>query len=133
MLGIGGSATTDGGAGLLRGLGADADRDEPRADLAGLDPATQRASTWRWPATSPIRSSGQTGAAAVYGPQKGASAADVVELDRRLAGFADALEASAGRRVRDMPGAGAAGGVGFACSRSPTGFARSPSARASSC
>jgi glycerate kinase len=53
------------------------------------------------------------GAAAVYGPQKGASAEDVVELDRQLADYADALEAAAGRRVRDTPGAGAAGGVGF--------------------
>jgi glycerate kinase len=57
---------------------------------------------------------GPSGAAAVYGPQKGASAADVEELDRRLAAFADALEAAGGRRVRDVPGAGAAGGVGFA-------------------
>ena len=56
---------------------------------------------------------GPTGAAAVYAPQKGASAEDVVELDRRLAFFADSLEAGAGRRVRDTPGAGAAGGVGF--------------------
>jgi glycerate kinase len=56
---------------------------------------------------------GPGGAAAVYGPQKGASAEDVVELDRRLAFFSDALETSAGRRVRDVPGAGAAGGVGF--------------------
>jgi glycerate kinase len=57
---------------------------------------------------------GATGAAAVYGPQKGATADDVVELDRRLAFLADALETAAGRRVRDEPGAGAAGGVGFA-------------------
>ena len=50
----------------------------------------------------------------MYGPQKGASADDVIELDRRLARYADALEAAAGRHVRDEPGAGAAGGVGFA-------------------
>ena len=50
----------------------------------------------------------------MYGPQKGASPADVVELDRRLAAFADALEAAGGHRVRDEAGAGAAGGVGFA-------------------
>jgi glycerate kinase len=49
----------------------------------------------------------------VYGPQKGASSEHVVELDRQLASYADALEAATGRGVRDVPGAGAAGGVGF--------------------
>ncbi len=112
VLGIGGSATTDGGAGLLCGLGADADRDEPRADLAGLDPRLAGIDlAVACDVANPLL--GQSGAAAVYGPQKGASARDVVELDRRLALYADALEASAGRRVRDLPGAGAAGGVGF--------------------
>ena len=56
---------------------------------------------------------GPTGAAATYGPQKGAGPDDVVDLDRRLAGWADRLEAATGRRERDSPGAGAAGGVGF--------------------
>jgi glycerate kinase len=112
VLGIGGSATTDGGAGLLCGLGADADRDEPRADLAGLDPRLADVDlAVACDVANPLL--GPTGAAAVYGPQKGASAADVVDLDRRLAFYADALEAAAGRRVRDTPGAGAAGGVGF--------------------
>ncbi len=112
VLGIGGSATTDGGAGLLSGLGANADRDGPRADLTGLDPRLSGVDlAVACDVANPLL--GLTGAAAVYGPQKGASAADVVELDRRLAVFADALEASAGRRARDTPGAGAAGGVGF--------------------
>jgi glycerate kinase len=57
---------------------------------------------------------GQTGAAATYGPQKGASPDDVALLDARNAAWADALEAREGRRERDTPGAGAAGGVGFA-------------------
>jgi glycerate kinase len=57
---------------------------------------------------------GPTGAAAVYGPQKGASPSEVVALDMRCTRFADALERAAGRRERDTPGAGAAGGVGFA-------------------
>jgi glycerate kinase len=112
ILGIGGSATTDGGAGLLRGLGADTDRDAARADLGALDPrlgAVELAVACD--VTNPLL--GPMGAAAVYGPQKGASAEDVVELDRQLADYADALEAAAGRRVRDTPGAGAAGGVGF--------------------
>jgi len=113
VLGIGGSATTDGGAGLLRGLGAQVDRDAASADLAGLDARLARVDVAvACDVSNPLL--GANGAAAVYGPQKGASAADVVELDRRLASFADALEASAGRRVRDTPGAGAAGGVGFA-------------------
>ena len=112
VLGIGGSATTDGGAGLLSGLGADADRDEPRADLSGLDPRLAGVDlAVACDVANPLL--GPMGAAAVYGPQKGASAEEVVELDRRLAFFADALEASEGRTVRDVPGAGAAGGVGF--------------------
>ena len=114
ILGIGGSATTDGGAGLLRGLGADADRDAATADLTGLDPrlaATDLAVACD--VSNPLL--GPTGAAAVYGPQKGASPDDVADLDRRLAAYADALETAAGAPgVRDTPGAGAAGGVGFA-------------------
>ncbi len=112
VLGIGGSATTDGGAGLLRGLGADADRDAARAELAGLDPRLGDVDlAVACDVTNPLL--GPNGAAAVYGPQKGATSEDVVELDRRIALFADALEAAADRRVRDTPGAGAAGGVGF--------------------
>ena len=112
VLGIGGSATTDGGAGLLRALGALADRDDAVADLSGLDARLAGVDlSVACDVSNPLL--GPSGAAAIYGPQKGASAADVVELDRRLAGFADALEAAAGVHVRDKPGAGAAGGVGF--------------------
>jgi glycerate kinase len=112
VLGIGGSATTDGGAGLLRGLGADVDRDAARADLGGLDPRLAGIDmSVACDVSNPLL--GPSGAAAVYGPQKGASAADVVELDRRLAVYADAVEAEVGRVVRDDPGAGAAGGLGF--------------------
>jgi len=112
VLAIGGSATTDGGAGLLRSLGADADRDAGIAELEGLDPRLAEVDiAIACDVSNPLL--GPSGAAAIYGPQKGASPSDVVELDRRLGIFADALEAAAGRRVRDMPGAGAAGGVGF--------------------
>ena len=112
VLGIGGSATTDGGAGLLRSLGAAADRDSATADLAALDPRLALVElAVACDVSNPLL--GPLGAAAVYGPQKGASPADVAELDRRLAGFADALEAASGTHVRDLPGAGAAGGVGF--------------------
>ena len=112
VLGIGGSATTDGGAGLLRALGAVADRDRAVADLADLDPRLAGVDlAVACDVSNPLL--GPSGAAAIYGPQKGASPADVAELDRRLAAFADALETAAGTRVRDTPGAGAAGGVGF--------------------
>ncbi len=112
VLGIGGSATTDGGAGLLRALGATADRDAATADLAGLDPRLAGLDlAVACDVSNPLL--GPTGAAAVYGPQKGATPTDVAALDRRLAAYADVLEAAAGVRVRDTPGAGAAGGVGF--------------------
>ena len=124
ILGAGGSATTDGGCGLLAALGAqflDADgRDLPpggaalarldRVDFAdlssllgGLDLVV--ASDVRNPLLGP------DGAAAVYGPQKGASPRDVEVLDAALARYADVLEGATGRRIRDVPGAGAAGGT----------------------
>jgi glycerate kinase len=112
VLGIGGSATTDGGAGLLRALGAVADRDRATADVSGMDARLARVHlAVACDVSNPLL--GPSGAAATYGPQKGASAADVVELERRLAAFADALEAACGGRFRETPGAGAAGGVGF--------------------
>ena len=111
-IGIGGSATTDGGAGLMRALGARASDDLASVDLAGLD--ARLADTRLRIAcdvTNPLL--GERGAAATYGPQKGATADDVPVLDARLRRWADALEAATGRRERDSPGAGAAGGVGF--------------------
>ncbi len=98
--------------GCCASLGAEADRDRATADLAQLDPRLALVDlAVACDVSNPLL--GPSGAAAVYGPQKGASPADVAELDRRLARFADALEAAAGTRVRDVPGAGAAGGVGF--------------------
>ena len=114
-LGIGGSATTDGGAGLLRALGARISDDgvTTSVDLSALDPRlAELALTVASDVTNPLL--GPSGAAATYGPQKGASPADVAALDARDARLADALEAVLGRRLRDEPGAGAAGGVGFA-------------------
>jgi glycerate 2-kinase len=127
LLGIGGSASTDGGAGMLAALGArlrDADGAElarggaalaglGRLDLAGLHP--------KLAATTVIVASdvdnpllGPHGAAAVYGPQKGAGPDDVALLDAALAHWADVLDAETGTAFRDRPGAGAAGGVGYA-------------------
>ncbi|HEU0245278.1 MAG TPA: glycerate kinase [Candidatus Limnocylindrales bacterium] len=111
-LGIGGSATTDGGAGLLRALGARVSDDLATVDLAALDPRLAEV-TLRIACDVSNPLLGERGAAATYGPQKGAAPADVPVLDRRLAAFADALEHGSGRRERDTPGAGAAGGVGF--------------------
>jgi glycerate kinase len=55
---------------------------------------------------------GPEGASAIYGPQKGATPAMVAELDAALARYADVIEDFVGRNVRDVPGAGAAGGLG---------------------
>ena len=111
-LGIGGSATTDGGAGLLRALGAQMNNDRTWIDLSRLDARLGETHLRiACDVTNPLL--GPTGAAAVYGPQKGATPAQVIELDARLAAFADTLESATGRRERNTSGAGAAGGVGF--------------------
>jgi glycerate 2-kinase len=99
-LGIGGSATTDGGRGLLDALVATDDRLKAITLAIACD------------VSNPLL--GPDGAAAIYGPQKGATPEQVHELDERNARWADDLEARTGRRERDTPGAGAAGGVGFA-------------------
>jgi glycerate kinase len=114
-LGIGGSATNDGGSGILRALGARisaADVEPATVELDGLDP---RLAETRLEIACDVSNPllGPSGAAATYGPQKGATPDDVSELDRRLGRYADALELAAGRRERDTPGAGAAGGTGF--------------------
>lgn len=123
-LGLGGSATTDGGTGMLAALGARfLDRSgnelEPggaalagldRIDPIGLDPRLERvAITVASDVTNPL--CGPHGAAATYGPQKGADEATVVELDAALAVYGDAIEKAVGRLVADIPGAGAAGGT----------------------
>jgi glycerate kinase len=112
VLGIGGSATTDGAAGLLAALGARVGARLDTVDLTGLDPRLGELHLRvACDVTNPLL--GPSGAAAVYGPQKGASPAEVATLDARLARWADALEAATGRSERRTPGAGAAGGVGF--------------------
>jgi glycerate kinase len=111
VLGIGGSATTDGGRGVLRALGST--EDAGGVDLGGLDPRLAETElVVACDVTNPLL--GPHGAAATYGPQKGATPDQVTKLDDRLAAWADRLEAAAARRERDTPGAGAAGGLGFA-------------------
>lgn len=119
-LGIGGSATTDGGRGIVEALGGhvtDAhlgDRQlTPSIDVRGLDPRLGDVDLRvACDVDNPLL--GQRGAAATYGPQKGASPADVDGLDERNRRWADALDLATGRDERDTPGAGAAGGVGYA-------------------
>ncbi len=123
LLGVGGSATTDGGAGLLRALGAWYRSDPAEAlpgpipdlvamDLAALD-IRLREVDFRvaCDVTNPLL--GDHGAAATYGPQKGAWPEDVAALEAWLGRFADLLEKASGTTARDLPGAGAAGGAGF--------------------
>jgi glycerate kinase len=127
VLGIGGSAGTDGGAGLVSALGAgllDAEGQEiadggaalagiARLDLSGLHPALAGAEiVVACDVDNPL--TGPNGAAAVYGPQKGATPDDIARLDGALDRWADAVAVATGTDFRDNPGAGAAGGVGFA-------------------
>ena len=126
VLGIGGAATTDGGAGALAALGVrffnaagaaldpspDALAGLAALDFAGLDPRLAAVSLEiACDVDNPLL--GPRGAAAVYGPQKGAGPGDVAFLDGVLTRFADLAAAATGRDLRDLPGAGAAGGLGW--------------------
>jgi glycerate kinase len=122
VMGIGGSATSDGGSGLLHALGVwyrcgGPALPGPIADLAALDLAALDARLAELDlrvacdVTNPLL--GEHGAAAVYGPQKGAWPQDVVALEAWLEHFADLLEKASGVQARESPGAGAAGGTGF--------------------
>ena len=127
IVGIGGSATNDGGAGLgqaprlpparRRRARAGARRRQVWTVWPGsIRPAAvanSTASRSRSPATSPIRLCGPRGASAVYGPQKGATPAMVDgRSTRNLAHFAAIVERDLGVSIRDLPGSGAAGGLG---------------------
>jgi glycerate kinase len=112
ILGIGGSATTDGGQGALSSLGARGVRAET-VELSGL-PAQLAHIRFEVACDVDNPLLGPHGAAAIYGPQKGATPELVKQLDENLARWADRLQAASGRRERDTPGAGAAGGLGFA-------------------
>ncbi len=130
ILGVGGVATTDGGAGLLQALGArladPAGHELPpgggalaglaRLDLTGLADLGGTEFLLASDVDNPLL--GPAGAAAVYGPQKGAAASEIPLLERGLRRWAEVAEAAvpgrAARPARDAPGAGAAGGIGFA-------------------
>jgi glycerate kinase len=137
VLALGGSASTDGGAGMLQALGAQVlgARGQPLGRgggalgdvteldlsglvlsglvLAGLDPAAGAAQvTLAVDVQNPL--TGPDGAAAVFGPQKGATPEQVARLDDALRRWAGLVAGATGRDWSQAPGAGAAGGVGFA-------------------
>jgi glycerate kinase len=126
VVGIGGSASTDGGAGLVEALGARIVdyRGHPVAhggaslagaatlDLSGLHPGLADAElVVACDVDNPL--TGARGAAAVYGPQKGAGPSEIERLDVAMTRWADLVTEATGEDHRGDPGAGAAGGVGF--------------------
>jgi glycerate 2-kinase len=126
VLGVGGSASTDGGSGMIRAFGArlvdDAGTELPpggaalarlhQLDLSKLRDVSGTELILATDVDNPLL--GEHGAAAVYAPQKGASPQDVAFLEEGLTRWADATERALGTVHRDEPGAGAAGGIGFA-------------------
>jgi len=127
LIGLGGSSTNDGGAGLLAGLGARLAGDDraevpahPEAlarvrhiDVSALDP---RLAASRITIMSDVNNplAGPRGATAIFGPQKGVTPDLQARYDAAIAGYARLAEAALGRHAADNPGAGAAGGLGFA-------------------
>lgn len=126
LIGAGGSATSDGGAGVLAALGArlftangcvmtsfgpSALREVGSVDLSALAQWQGIAVEVATDVTSPLL--GPAGAAAVFGPQKGANADEVLLIEAALTRWADVLEAATGAVGRGLPGAGAAGGLAF--------------------
>lgn len=125
LVGIGGSATNDGGAGMAQALGVSlrsADGEElgpgglelarlEAIDVSGLDPRLAQCEVMvASDVTNPL--TGPLGASAVYGPQKGASPEQVLLLDSALENYRKKLAEVFGRDIGAMPGAGAAGGLG---------------------
>lgn len=125
IVGVGGSATNDAGAGMAQALGAKLLDKEgkqigfgglellrlERIDLSEMDPRVRET---KFIVASDVNNPlyGPEGAAYVYAPQKGATPAQVVELDRALRKFAEVVERDLGKEIADLPGAGAAGGLG---------------------
>ena len=125
LVGVGGSATNDGGAGMATALGARFLDDDgrpiapggaalaglARIDVGGLDP---RLAAVEVRVLADVRNplTGPDGASAVYGPQKGADATTIAELDRALTHFADIVARDVGADILTLPGGGAAGGLG---------------------
>jgi glycerate kinase len=127
VVGLGGSATNDAGAGLFQALGGRlldthgnelapggaALRHLARIDISGLDPRL-RTVVFELAVDVDNPLCGPRGASAIFGPQKGATPAMVQELDDALAHFAGVCTRQTGVNVSELPGMGAAGGLGFA-------------------
>jgi glycerate kinase len=127
VIGIGGSATNDAGAGMLQALGAhllDEQGQEicagggslnqlAKIDISNLDPRLQECRIEvACDVDNPL--TGERGASAVFGPQKGATPEMVTELDANLAHFSSLVERDLGKEIAEVPGSGAAGGMGGA-------------------
>lgn len=125
IIGIGGSATNDGGAGMAQALGAKfydrfgkeletggvALEKLEKIDISGLDPRLRQVETLvACDVNNPL--TGENGAAYVYGPQKGATPEMVEQLDRALQNYARVIKKDLGLEVNEIPGSGAAGGLG---------------------
>lgn len=125
IVGIGGSATNDGGAGMAQALGAhllDGERKElppgggalarlAQIDISEMDPRIEESTVEvATDVSNPL--CGPQGASAIYGPQKGASPQMVQELDAAMAHYARVIQQELGIEIRDVPGAGAGGGLG---------------------
>ncbi len=125
IMGIGGSATNDGGAGMAQALGAKfldcRGKELPKGggalsclaaiDIGSLDPRLKESEiVVACDVDNPLY--GPRGASAVYGPQKGATPEMVLELDAALKNFSEIASQATGRHIADLPGAGAAGGMG---------------------
>ncbi|MDN4606190.1 glycerate kinase [Sporosarcina highlanderae] len=127
IIGLGGSATNDGGAGILQALGLRFLNKEgielPKGGgglehICSIDSVKwdERIAHSKFLVASDVKNPfvGHVGASAVFGPQKGATPVDVEELDRNLHKFADAIERETGIALHSKEGAGAAGGAGGA-------------------
>ncbi|BBF08875.1 TPA: glycerate kinase [Haemophilus influenzae] len=125
ILGIGGSATNDGGVGMLQALGMQCldSQDKPigfggaelanivKIDVQQLDPRLQQVHIEvACDVNNPL--CGECGASTIFGPQKGATSEMVKQLDAALSHFAEIAERDCGKQIRDQAGAGAAGGMG---------------------
>jgi glycerate kinase len=127
LVGLGGSSTNDGGAGLLAGLGLKlldkagkpiAPTPAGLASLANVEAGAidRRLESARFTILSDVDNPlcGERGATAIFGAQKGLRPESMAGVDATLARFAALAEAELGRKAQDRPGAGAAGGLGFA-------------------
>lgn len=128
ILGIGGSATNDGGVGMLQALGMQCldSQDKPigfggaelanivKIDVQQLDPLDPRLQQVHIEVACDVNNPlcGECGASAIFGPQKGATPEMVKQLDAALSHFAEIAERDCGKQIRDQDGAGAAGGMG---------------------